>query len=663
MSHSTKLHTLLVSSISLLALTPDSALADNLFLLQLGSFNSEKNAAEQSKQVVDSYAEKLAGKKSVIRKNIPLSGGNVSWRVLVGPYENRKDASRSCAELKDAGADCFVVETAAMDLDDFNSAKHIADMESGEQQAAQVTQAKSSNLLPWNWFSGDDKTEASSTKQPEPASETVQTAERSSGSNININTHSVYDEQPKNSSDVTDIATAIGSLFESKTGTQTTETSENVLASAPAEASENMAETVEPQAVAETKEPEEPSVAEVPKAENIEVNPGITTLPVKLPPEPQTMANLELSLGETDPQYTPMPDEPLGEVEVGEAILVPLTEPEDVVVTASEAPKKATTLDIKLPEAPAHEAPKPLAKVKDEVTRKALPKVEAKAETNPVPVAVSQTPIQMNPEKIAQPAPAEVTPQTTAQLVTPEPIEKLESAANAKRLSEQSKPTTKSVVETISSNYDTARLLQVSIFQNDRDAMQCLASVQSGVPSASNIHTRMIKSSTGQAVIRFGPINDRYLEQDICNIATKCSANIRCRVLMEEQPSASSGRMIAQLDPNAPMPKNLSPRRLLTTASIDDEKAVAHTLLDMPVWVQLGTSSSESDAMDKYNNLVTRYPDIMQGLKPTISSPENKALAGEIYRLRIGPFEKRSDARQICATLSARGVGCLVLTK
>lgn len=567
-------------------LSASPASAQNLFLLQLGLFSAKESADAAYQASTEAHGEALKGKRYLPQQSRALSGGDASWRVLVGPYESRKSASRTCAELKASGQDCFVVETAAVNVSEMERGASFADAKPA------ASESRSSGLNPFGLF-GSSKNEeasapASASSEAEALAESTQASALRPVSNSNLNSRAVYDEQPARAeSSGFSLVESIGSLFG---GTADEAASEAVADAEPASSApvevptENIATSAEVEAVEVVPAPAAPAVPEAAAAA------------VEVADEAPAAA-----IGK-------------GEVEIAEAIPVPLTNPEDVKVTQAPAvmPWRAQAEE-NTSTSPAVSRPEPLTVMR--------------AGGTPEPVA-DPVPAQL------EPAQAATREQTTAPaLLPPTPPRRTTGAGG--------------------------RILQLSIFENDRVAFQCLSSIQQEIPAAGMLGARMIKSTTGQAVLRLGPVNDAELEASICDKVSTCGPEIQCRLITESR-SRPLGLDAATprpaYDGSAPMPQNL-------TDYTAEPPAVMTTLDEKGVWVQLGTSSSESEAKERYDLIAKEHGDVLGSFTPVINTPEYRSLAGKVYRLRVGPFQERREAHGICATLSSRGVGCLVLSR
>ena len=90
-------------------LISSASLADTVFLIQLGSYDSEEKAEKAWNELVSNNKSVLKDLTNLNSK-ISLPPDNIDvYRLQAGPIKNRIDAKAICAEL---GSDCFVVETA-----------------------------------------------------------------------------------------------------------------------------------------------------------------------------------------------------------------------------------------------------------------------------------------------------------------------------------------------------------------------------------------------------------------------------------------------------------------------------------------------------------------------------------------------------------------------
>jgi cell division septation protein DedD len=77
--------------------------------------------------------------------------------------------------------------------------------------------------------------------------------------------------------------------------------------------------------------------------------------------------------------------------------------------------------------------------------------------------------------------------------------------------------------------------------------------------------------------------------------------------------------------------------------------------------VQLAASRSEENIRRDWSSYQKRYSDIFSGLDASVERAEVGEEKTVWYRLRVGPFDSVASAKELCETLSARGIktGCL----
>jgi len=76
--------------------------------------------------------------------------------------------------------------------------------------------------------------------------------------------------------------------------------------------------------------------------------------------------------------------------------------------------------------------------------------------------------------------------------------------------------------------------------------------------------------------------------------------------------------------------------------------------------IQIAALRSEEAAEGEWQRVSSRYPDILGGLKPVIVRAD-LGERGIFFRLRAGPLADRPAAEEVCGSLAAQSVGCLVV--
>lgn len=104
---------MLLSSTAMLgAASLSEAQAATTYLVQLGSFGSEKQASDHWQQVKKRFPD-LLGALSYQPKTVKMPPDNVTYvRTQAGPLPSRADAEAVCDDLQVTGLECYVVETA-----------------------------------------------------------------------------------------------------------------------------------------------------------------------------------------------------------------------------------------------------------------------------------------------------------------------------------------------------------------------------------------------------------------------------------------------------------------------------------------------------------------------------------------------------------------------
>ncbi len=96
------------------ALAAPQAQAASTFLLQLGSFDSETQASQKWDEVKAKNADVLGSFSLHISKVSMPPDNAVSYRAQVGPVDSYDKASKICTKLQNNGNECYIVETALL---------------------------------------------------------------------------------------------------------------------------------------------------------------------------------------------------------------------------------------------------------------------------------------------------------------------------------------------------------------------------------------------------------------------------------------------------------------------------------------------------------------------------------------------------------------------
>jgi hypothetical protein len=88
------------------------AYAQSVYLLQLGSFPSEKQANERWQSLLSKHPDIFSGLSLRVAQVALPPDNSIIYRTQAGPIESRSDATEACKKLASSRDECFVVETA-----------------------------------------------------------------------------------------------------------------------------------------------------------------------------------------------------------------------------------------------------------------------------------------------------------------------------------------------------------------------------------------------------------------------------------------------------------------------------------------------------------------------------------------------------------------------
>jgi cell division septation protein DedD len=77
------------------------------YLVQISSQRSEADAQAALRSLQAKYPNFLGGQPATVRR-AELGDRGVFYRVMIGPYASREQATQLCSSLKAAGGDCIV---------------------------------------------------------------------------------------------------------------------------------------------------------------------------------------------------------------------------------------------------------------------------------------------------------------------------------------------------------------------------------------------------------------------------------------------------------------------------------------------------------------------------------------------------------------------------
>lgn len=124
-------------------LSPLAANAEIVFMVQLGSFDSEKKAAAHWQSLVSTFPD-LFDSLNYSPNEVVIKPDNfVSYRTQAGPIPTRDEAEGICSELVRSGYECRVTETAMF----FNSDKEITQSSVKQPKERYIPFAKQSDYV------------------------------------------------------------------------------------------------------------------------------------------------------------------------------------------------------------------------------------------------------------------------------------------------------------------------------------------------------------------------------------------------------------------------------------------------------------------------------------------------------------------------------------
>jgi SPOR domain len=104
--------------LSLLITTPIAATAQTVFMVQLGTFDSEDKAQERWGELSKQFPDVFQSLKYTPNEVVKHPDNFVSYRTQAGPISSREEAEAICAEVSSKGAECYVAETAMFSTED-----------------------------------------------------------------------------------------------------------------------------------------------------------------------------------------------------------------------------------------------------------------------------------------------------------------------------------------------------------------------------------------------------------------------------------------------------------------------------------------------------------------------------------------------------------------
>lgn len=689
-----------ISFLSVIVFMVPVAQAKSVFLLQLGSFKTAKEAEEYSNKLLTSNADILKN-LSLKTTNVTLQPDNYEvYRTQAGPVSTRAEANRLCSQLKADQKECFVVETAMFSPD--NSTK-IAKV---EEPAIRSVPETSTKLL-----------------QEEPSSITLPSAEKpgffsslfsgSSGQKSPVATQEASSlkaeektasaalpaELPEAKSDEKSLA-ALPALAETPPVDRNVKTPPAQTASAPlAKGGTRNRTSIEPE---ETKSnfawlfpSRDASAAAEPEAQE-KLDSQKTERAEKEP-----VANTEIaSIKETEKQNI----DPGKETEKGffESLFSPSARAE---TSSAETPgtQVVDSPSPDLPEPPvasiATKAPEPRIIPQPAVVAEAPLDIREPDSIRPSRNPDELKPASAEPERSATLAPSRYATRSVAPAASresrggnyterskpkpllPESSREIRSTSEETQESNSFRKAKVSVSEAVrvplsdkprnvyvqrrppqpayyampSENVGIKSLwAQIGSFNDEPEALQYWDRLAGTEPNLTgNVRIRVTRPFTSAyrpnsgVSLKAGPYADSNDIRRLCEYVI--TEGLRCSMAGDLGSSATAGTL---------RERGYSARNYQSSSSRD-----ADSDSEDSYWVQFGTYSSRSEAEDVWESIKAGNKRLLGQYKSFIKAPPMGSNSRALYRLRTGPFANGASASNLCGRLEGKGVDCIVVAE
>jgi cell division protein FtsN len=183
----------------------------------------------------------------------------------------------------------------------------------------------------------------------------------------------------------------------------------------------------------------------------------------------------------------------------------------------------------------------------------------------------------------------------------------------------------------------------------------------------------LLNEQTPKAQIQMAPQTNKTVEKP----APQNSVNPQVKTFVQKTQVINNkpAEKLPNAVPTAGVNKNVNNVISLTPAqtavkAVDIPKADAVTMkpvVETPktvpstanAYIQVGSYRSEQEAQKAWQKISLAHASSLGGAGHNIAKADI-AGRGTFYRLRVGPYNTRSDASSVCGNLSAKGQGCLV---
>lgn len=586
--------------------------AQNVFLVQLGSYESEKEADSTWNSLKKENKTLLADlfhQNSAI--SLPPSDAKV-YRLQAGPFITREDASSVCNELAQKGTDCFIVESAGFAPKEppVTSARAMSEpVETAPTAQPEATLAS----LPAELPASPKGSIALAADTPVNVSAEKETAAEKTES------PSLFDQLAEAFTDSGESAPAKETVAEIAKPADTDVAPPAIIAKPeekPAQLAENAA--AEPALPWHDAPVEKKKVKASPKVDEPKVETPVqsNSLPAKLP------------FGRVGDPYTPIaaPSHARKEMLPPPAATGTLPMPQTV-----EAEKGPTSIPV-----PAAAKAEDAQENVPDSTPHRLSQNDIISPTDKR-VEVGEA-IAVPPSEGVERKPLTSTPFNKA-MATKEPV------LSGKRALGWNASPSRNLLQ-------HAYWVQLSYFKTEQAALNEWQLLREKMPNlSSQMRVRITKpyvrhSAEEHISLQVGPFLSTQDVSKLCAFAA--SEDIRCNM------SKDLGVSTAASQPRS----NLGEAGYLQPQDVVSFRPGATA----QYWIQLGSYRSRGDASKAWEEFRMKNTEL-QSYLPVVSQPALSSSPEPVYRLRTGPFQIRYAAQELCDQLRNRATGCIVVSE
>ena len=195
--------------------------------------------------------------------------------------------------------------------------------------------------------------------------------------------------------------------------------------------------------------------------------------------------------------------------------------------------------------------------------------------------------------------------------------------------------------------------VQLSYFNSEQAALNYWQGVKGKLTKTSNgMRVRITRplqasKSTKRVSLQVGPFIEEADVTALCSVVN--AEGITCQMAKDIGVSTVA---------NAKRVRN-APRDYLSRR---DVVMLRPSAAGPQYWLQLGSYRSQYDAEIAWLELRDTQP-ALQPYQPSIAEPSLTSSAEQIYRLRTGPFQIRTEAENICGQLENVEIGCVIVSE